>query len=113
MAIFVKPGSLPAGAATKLIGTVATGTWDSQPDDLEKLELPMDLKSTNVIGARGPRGASLYDLLDTSALSVIQQVGDCGVMLVMCRGEWCSLTSTSRRMPMDVAKLWSLIESLA
>jgi hypothetical protein len=111
--LFVKPSKLPAGTATKLIGAVATGGWDSQPDDLTKLGLPVDLRNTNVIGALGPRGASLYDLLDAAALSVIQQLGDCGVMLVMCRCEWCSLASTSHRMPLDVAKLWGLIGSLA
>jgi len=110
--VFVKPSSLPAGTATKLIGAVATGGWDSQPDDLTKLELPVDLRDTNLIGTLGPRGASLYDLLDAAALSVIQQVGDCGALLVMCRGEWCSLASTSHRMPLDVAKLWSLMGSL-
>jgi hypothetical protein len=110
--VFVKPTSVPAGTATKLIGAVATGGWDSQPDDLKKLDLPVDLQNTNVIAALGPPQSSLYDLLDASILSVIQQVGDCGALLVMCRGERCSLASTSQRMPLDVAKLWSLIGSL-
>jgi hypothetical protein len=110
--LFVKPTGVPAGTATKLIGAVATGGWDSQPDDLEKLEIPVDLQQTNLIGVLGPSGASLYDLIDPATLSALQQVGDHGALVVMCRGEWCSLAAPSPRMPLDLDKLWPLVSGL-
>ena len=110
--LFVKPTGLPAGTATKLIGAVATGAWDSQPDDLTKLEIPVDLRHTNLIGALGPSGASFYDLIDPATLSALQHVGDHGALVVICRGEWCSLAAASPRMPLDLDKLWPLVSGL-
>ena len=110
--LFVKPTGIPAGTATNLIGAVATGAWDSQPDDLAKLEIPIDLKHTNLMGALGPSGATLYDLIDTATLSALQHVGDHGALVVTCRGEWCSLAAASLRMPLDLDKLWPLASGL-
>ena len=112
LTLFVKPTGVPAGTATKLIGAVATGAWDSQPDDLQKLEIPVDLQHTNLVGILGPSGASLYDLIDPATLSALQHVGDHGALVVMCRGQWCSLAATSPRMPLDLDKLWPLVSGL-
>jgi hypothetical protein len=110
--LFLKPTGIPAGTATKLIGAVATGAWDSQPDDLQKLEIPVELQHTNLIGVLGPSGAALYDLIEPPTLSALQHVGDYGALVVLCRGEWCSLAATSPRMPLDLDKLWPLVSGL-
>jgi hypothetical protein len=112
LVLVVKPSSLPAGMGSRLVGSVATGAWDAQPDDLTRIEIPTDLTGTNLIGALGPAGASLHDLVDPGSLATLQGVGDCGAMTVTCRGEWCSLVSASARLPLDVPKLWSLVGSL-
>ncbi len=70
-----------------------------QPDDLHRLEIPRELKDTNLVGALGPRGANLYDLVDTSVLSVVQGLGDAGGILVRLRDSWCSVASTSAQIP--------------
>ncbi|MFQ5792884.1 MAG: hypothetical protein ACE5JI_20640 [Acidobacteriota bacterium] len=111
--LFVKPSALPTGAATNLIGGMATAGWDSQPDDLTKLEIPIDLRRSNVIGVLGPAGVSLYNLVDAGTLARMQQVGDCGAPIVTCRGEWCSLTSPGFRMPLNLDKMWAVIRDLA
>jgi len=110
--LFVKATGIPASTATKRIGAVATGAWDSQPDDLTRLEIPIDLRHTNLIGVLGPSGAALYDLIEPATLSALQHVGDHGVLVVVCRGEWCSLAATSPRMPLDLDKLWPLVSGL-
>lgn len=110
--LFVKPTKLAAGTASDLIGAVATGAWDSQPDDLSRLEIPVGLQRTNLIGILAPSGGSLYDLIEPGTLSGLQHVGDHGALVVTCRGEWCSLASTSARMPLDVDKLWPLVSGL-
>lgn len=112
MMLFVKPTGVPAGTGTDLIGAVATGAWDSQPDDLGRLEIPIDLRHTNLMGVLGPSGASLYDLIDAGTLSALQHVGDHGALVVTCRGEWCSLAAASPRMPLDLDKLWPLVSEL-
>jgi len=110
--LFVKPSGIPAGTATKLIGAVATGAWDSQPDDLAKLAVPIDLQGTNLVGALGPAGFSLYDLIDATALSQMLGAGDCGALIVLCRGELCSLGSPSLRMPLDLEKATPFLRDL-
>ncbi len=112
LVLFVKPTELQAGTATHLIGAIATGNWDAQPDDLNKLEVPIDLQATNIIGALDPRGASFYDLIDSQTLPLIQRAGDAGVMVIMCRGTWCSLSSQSTRMPFALDKMQPLLDRL-
>ncbi len=110
--LFVKPNSVPAGAMSKLIGNVATGPWDRQPDDLVRLTLPRDLQSSNIIGALGPHDGSLYDLMDPKKLPLIQQLGDCGVLMVLCRGGWCSLIIPHSHIPLNIDKLGPIIQQL-
>lgn len=112
LVLTVKPSSLAPGFATRLIGAVATGPWDAQPDDLQRLDLPLDLKDTNLLGALGPRGASLYDLVDTQTLSVVQGLGDAGGMFVRFRDTWCSVASASAQIPFRVEELVARIQPL-
>jgi hypothetical protein len=110
--LFVKPSDIPAGTATKLIGAVATGAWDAQPDDLAKLAIPVDLQGTNLVGAMGPAGASLYDLIDADRLSRMLGAGDCGAFIILCRGDLCSMSSPSHQMPLDLDKAVPFIRDL-
>jgi hypothetical protein len=112
LVLTVKPSSLAPGLATRLMGAIATGPWDAQPDDLHRLEIPPDLKDTNLVGALGPRGASLYDLVDTSMLSVVQGLGDAGGILVRLRDSWCTVASTSAQIPFRVDELVARIRPL-
>jgi hypothetical protein len=108
----VKPSSLAPGLATRLMGAIATGPWDAHPDDLHRLEIPRELKDTNLVGVLGPRGANLYDLVDTSVLSVVQGLGDAGGILVRLRDSWCAVASTSAQIPFRVDDLVARIRPL-
>lgn len=112
LVLIVKPSSLAPGLATRLVGTMATGPWDAQPDDLHRLELPPDLKETNLLGALGPPGANLYDLIDTRTLSVVQGMGDAGGMFVRFRDTWCSVEGTSEQVPFRLDELVARIRPL-
>ncbi len=103
--LIVKPSSIAPGLATRMLSAVATGPWDTQPDDLKRLELPPDLKDTNLLGALGPPGARLYDLIDAKTLSVVQGLGDAGGMTVHFRDEWCAIEAGHRRIPFRVDEL--------
>lgn len=110
--LFVKPSGLPAGAAANFVGRMATAGWDVQPDDLTRLEIPIDLRGSNLIGALGPAGTSLYTLVAGEALASLQQLGDCSALVVACRGEWCTVTSPGARMPFKLDKIWAVIRDL-
>ena len=112
LVLTVKPSSLAPGLATRLMGAIATGPWDAQPDDLHRLELPPDLKNTNLVGALGPPGANFYDLVDSSTLSVVQGLGDAGGILVRFRDAWCTVASTSRQIPFRLDELVARIRPL-
>ena len=112
LVLVVKPSSLAPGLATRMLGTIATGPWDAQPDDLQRLELPMDLRNTNLVGALGPPGASLYDLVDSPTLGVIQGLGDVGGMFVRFRDAWCVVASTSKQIPFRADEVVSRIRPL-
>ena len=91
LVLAVKPSTLPSGLATRMLGAVAGAHRDAQPGDLHRLDLPLDLKDTNLLAAIGPAGASLYDLVDTHTLGVVLGLGDLGAMYVRFRGEWCAI----------------------
>lgn len=110
--LFVKPSDLASGMATKLIGAVATGAWDAQPDDLQKLEIPTDLAESNLIGAMGPAGTRLDDLIDRQMLNRMMHAGDFNAFIILCRDEYCSFSSPQPRMPLDMEKSWSFIREL-
>ncbi len=112
LVLVVKPSSLAPGLASRLLGAIATGAWDAQPDDLRRLEIPSDLQGTNLVGALGPQDASLYDLVDTNTLSVVQGLGDAGAVLVRFRDAWCSVASGTRQFPFRVEEIVSRIRPL-
>ncbi|MGH9784502.1 MAG: hypothetical protein ACRD88_09975 [Terriglobia bacterium] len=112
LALTVKPSSLAPGLATRMMGAVATGPWDAQPDDLQRLDLPPDLKDTNLVGAMGPPGAKLYELVDASTLSVVQGLGDAGGLFVRFRDSWCSVSSTGWEIPFRLDEIVARIRPL-
>ena len=112
LVLFFKPSALAPGTTVTRIGSLATEGWDSQPDDLTRLEIPIDLQGSNLIGVLGPRGASLYDLIDAKDLATLQPVGDLGVSSVHCRGSWCSFGGHTTRIEIDLEGLWPIVQQL-
>ena len=112
LVLTVKPSSLAPGLATRLIAGVATGPWDAQPDDLERLELPRDLTGTNLLAALGPPGANLYDLVDSRTISVVQTLGDAGALCVRFRDAWCIVAAVGAQTPFRLDQVLARIRSL-
>jgi hypothetical protein len=112
LVLTVKPSSLAHGFATRMIGAVAAGPWDAQPDDLERLDLPRDLTGTNVVAALGPPGANLYDLVDSRTLSVVQTLGDAGALSLQFRDAWCTVSGLGEQVPFRLDQVLASIRSL-
>lgn len=108
----VKPSALGHGRATRLIGSIATGPWDSQPDDLERIDIPAELAKTNLLGALGPAGARLYDLVDDRTVSALQRLGDAGAISIHFRGEWCTVSSGGTKPPLHLGDVLASIRPL-
>jgi hypothetical protein len=108
----VKPSAIKSGLATRILRSVAAGPWDTRPDDLERLELPPDLQNSNLLGALGPRGARLYDLVDAGTLAVVQRLGDAGGMWILMRDGWCAVASGGKEKPLRLAELLSHLRPL-
>ena len=68
--------------------------------------------SARLVGALGPAGFSLYDLIDATTLSQMLGAGDCGALIVLCRGELCSLGSPSGQMPLELEKATPFLRDL-
>jgi hypothetical protein len=67
---------------------------------------------TNVLGALGPPGASLYELVDPGTLSVVQGLGDAGGIFVRFRDAWCGVAGPSRQIPFKVEELVARLRPL-
>lgn len=112
LVLFYKPTELASGTTATLVGSLATSGFNSQPDDLTRFEVPVDRKHGNLIGALGPAHRSLYDLIDVEILAALESVGDLGILVVTCRGEWCTLATSTIRMNLDVGRLWPIVQKL-
>jgi len=112
LVLFFKPSALRPGTSATLIGSLATSGWDSQPDDLTRLEVPVELRQSNLIGILAPANASLFELIDSKDLAALQSVADFGILVVTCRGGWCSFANSTTRMDLDLERLWPLIQQL-
>jgi len=110
--LFVKPSSLSPGIATRLLAAAASGPWSTQPDDLKRIELPPDLKDTNLLAALGPEGASLYDLVDAKLLAVVQGLGDAGAAAIRLRDDWCAVEAGHHQVPFRVDQIVSRMRPL-
>jgi hypothetical protein len=113
LVLFYKPTALASGTTATAIGTLATSGFDSQPDDLTRLEIPVDRRRGNLIGVLGPAYFSLYDLIDAEALDALEPVGDFGALIVSCRSDWCTIASSTTRMDLDLVRLWPIVQQLA
>ncbi|HEU4335052.1 MAG TPA: hypothetical protein VFT32_11200 [Candidatus Eisenbacteria bacterium] len=110
--LVVKPSALASGFSSDLIGSVATGDYDAQPGGLKRIEIPPDLKGTNIVGAMGADGLALYDLVDGRVLSAVQGIGDAGGLAVTFRDDWCAISSTSRMMPFKLEAVLACMEGM-
>jgi hypothetical protein len=112
LVLTIKPTALAPGRATRLLGALAAGPWDSQPDDLQRIDVPRELANTNLVAALGPPGARLYDLVDERVVSAIQGLGDAGGMFVQFRDDWCLVSSGSVQTPFRIDRVLSAIRTL-
>lgn len=112
LVLTVKPSSIAAGRTSRLLGTLATADWDAQPDDLHRLELPVELRETNLIGALAPDGSRLYDLVDSRTLGVVQGLGDLGVLTVQFRDDWCAMTTAGDQVSFRLDEVVARIRAL-
>jgi hypothetical protein len=110
--IYLKPNFLKEGMATNLLRSVTTAGWDSQPDDLVKIELPADLQKSNILGAMGPKNYSFYDLFDSDTLSLLVHGADYDVFTIRCRENLCSIESPLVVQKKDYEKMWSFAQLL-
>jgi len=108
--IYLKPTSLAEGIGTKLIRSVVTMGWDSQSDDLVKIDLPEDLQSSNILGVMGPKNCSFYDLFDSNALSLLLRGADNDVFIMHYRDNLCSIESPLALQIKNHENIWSYIQ---
>ena len=102
LVLIVKPSALKHGLTTRMLGAIATGRWPGQAHDLERIEIPSDLKHSNLVGIMGLAGTRLYDHISTGTLSVFQKLGDAGGMTVRMRGPWCVVAGAGKQAPLRV-----------
>ena len=110
--IYLKPTSLEEGMTTRLLRSVTTTGWDSQSDDLVKIELPPDLQNSNILGVMGPKDCSFYDIFDSTALSLLVHGADNDVFTIRYRGNLCSTEFPLVGYEKNYEKIWSFIQLL-
>jgi hypothetical protein len=107
--VYLKPSSIKEGVATKLMQASVTKNWDSQSDDLVKIELPMELKKGNILGLMAQRDCRLYDLFSSTTISLLGLAGDNGIFIIRCRGDLCSIENPLVGEGWNYEKVWSVI----
>jgi len=110
--IYLKPSSVKEGMATDLLRSVTTKGWDSQSDDLEKVQLPLGLRYGNILGLMGPRDCTVHGIFDSAALSLLVHGADNDVFTIHCRENLCSIGTPLAGHKGNYEKIWSFIQRL-
>jgi hypothetical protein len=110
--LVVKPSSIPSGLATRMVSTIAKIPAGARKDSLVGIDLPRDRSDKNLIAALGPRGASLYDLVDSSTLGVLESLGDAGAIFVHVQDGWCTVASPTSQIPFRADQVVTRIRPL-
>ena len=105
LVLTLKPSSVKPGAAETIMNALLTGSWAGLPEGMAKIEIPPDLKDSNIMSIIGPAATQLYDLIDPQTLKVAAGLGDVGVTFVHFRESWCTLTGLEMQVPFQVDEL--------
>ena len=111
--LLVETGSLPVRSVRRWGETLHPGVRPWHPQDLTAFELPSDLDRGQIVGAFGPPGKRLYDLIDIQTFDRIKEAGDHGVSSITFRGDWCSFSASSARTDLSMRGLQSLASKLS
>jgi hypothetical protein len=95
-----------------MMGAIAKIPASGRAEDFHGLELPRDRSDKNLITALGPRGASVYDLVDSSTLGVLESLGDAGALFVSLEGGWCAVATPTSQIPFRVDQIVARIRPL-
>jgi hypothetical protein len=111
--LLVGSSALPLRSIAQWAETLHPGVPHWYPRDLSVLEMAPGMDSGSIIGAFGPPGAALMDLIDMQTFDRIKALGERGVSTITCRGDWCSFSAASARTVLDVKELISLLRELS
>jgi len=110
--IYLGARELPDIFKKSLMG-LENGVYDScRHDMLKKLEIPRALHGGSVLAAFGPPGASLFDLLDSKELTIVQSGADCGAFVFMAYKNMASVCCMTKYMNLDIDVFWNYIRQL-
>jgi hypothetical protein len=111
--LLVETGSPPIRSVRHWGEMLHPGIRVWHPHDLTFLELPSDMDRGQIMGAFGPPGTRLLDLIDLQTFDRIKEVGDLGVSTITFRGDWCSFSCASARTTLSIKGLLSLAGRLS
>ncbi len=109
--LFLKPTGLREGWVTRGLRALLTLRAGIQADGLAPLELPPDPEVENLLGAWGPRGAAIRDLIDRDLLRLLVEAGNAGFLTVRCLGSDCLLEHPAS-LAWDHDRAWAFIARL-
>jgi hypothetical protein len=109
--LFLKPEGLKEGWVTRGLRALIKVRSGNCAGGLAPLRLPEGPEPGNLLGAVGPRGASIHDLIDRAALRVLLDGGGAGFLTVHLRGNDCLLEHPIN-MRWDLDQAWAFITRL-
>jgi hypothetical protein len=107
--LVVETSALPFRSVRQWADALHPGVRRWYPRDLGPLEIPPGIEHCQIMGAFGPPGLALVDLIDIPTLDQIKEVGDLGVATISFRGDWCSFSAGSARTQLKVRALVALL----
>jgi hypothetical protein len=110
--LLVETSTLPLRSVRQWAETLHPGIPQWYPCDLMELGLTSGIDRGRIVGAFGPPGVPLNDLIDIQTFDRIRQMGDLGVSTITFRGDWCIFSAASARTTLGVGGLLSLCNEL-
>ncbi|MFA6449348.1 MAG: hypothetical protein WCX65_07775 [bacterium] len=111
--LYMVPLSAPEALIKKLIGPMVAVADRFDHKRIAKIALPRELQTSKIIAAYGPPGASIYDLISASEMSLILTAADRGAFVFLANKDTAAVDFFPGFAKIDINALWQQILQLA
>lgn len=110
--VYLSVSGIPEVYKNRLVGPIVGMADAFRHDLLVKLETPRALEGGNVLAAFGPPGSSLFDLLDSTELSLIQSGADRDAFIFMANEDVASVCYMPKYTTTGIHDFWQYVRQL-
>jgi len=110
--LYMPPISAPEAFVKRIIGPMIVMFDGYKHDRLGKLDIPRELQGSKVLAVFGPKGASIYDLLTPSEISLILSGAEHGAFVFLANKDVAAIDCLPVNKSINMMEIWNYVRKL-